>query len=185
MKKIIASLFATLVLASASAYAQNNPQDSAPAADPAATKAVQQLFASMNYRALMLGAMQQMSKSFDGQMRGNAQAAINNNPKLTDADKAKALADLNTKLDAATKAVNAILNDPGLVDEILDATVPIYAHTFTVAEIEQISAFYQSPVGAKMLAVTPQLMSEGMQVGQRIVGRKIGPLIQQLQSPQK
>ena len=181
MKKIIASLFATLALASASAYAQ----DSAPAVDPAATKAVQQLFAAMNYRALMLGAMQQMSKSFDGQMRGNAQAAINNNPKLSDADKAKALADLNTKLDAATKSVNAILNDPGLVDEILDATVPIYARNFSVAEIKQIAAFYQSPVGAKMLAVTPQLMSEGMLVGQRIVGRKIGPLIQQLQSPAK
>src|SRR5476649_2529654 len=149
MKKIIASLFATLALASASAYAQ----DSASAVDPAATKAVQQLFAAMNYRALMLGAMQQMSKSFDGQMRGNAQAAINNNP--------------------------------GLVDEILDATVPIYARNFSVAEIKQIAAFYQSPVGAKMLAVTPQLMSEGMLVGQRIVGRKIGPLIQQLQSPAK
>ena len=181
MKKFIASLFAMLALAGTVVHAQ----DGAPAADPAATKAVQQLFASMNYRALMISAMQQMSKSFDGQMRGNAEAAIKNNPKLTDADKAKALADMTTKLDAATKSVNAILNDPGLVDEILAETVPIYAHTFTVAEIEQISAFYQSPVGAKMLAVTPQLMNEGMQVGQRIVGRKIGPLIQQLQSPQK
>ena len=184
MKKFIASLCAMLALASAPSSAQNSAPAGAPA-DPAATKAVQQLFASMHYRALMLGAMQQMSKSFDGQMRGNAEAAIKNNPKLSDADKAKALADMNTKLDAATRNVNAILDDPALVDEILDATVPIYAHTFTVAEIEQISAFYQSPVGAKMLAMTPQLMSEGMQVGQRIVARRIGPLIQQLQSPPK
>lgn len=180
MKKIMAIIATSLALVGAApARAQ------APAADKAATAAAQELFDSMNYRAVMLGAMQQMSQGIAGSMRGGAEAAINNNPNLSAEDKQKALARMEAELPRAVAAMQAVINDPGLIDEILAETVPIYARNFTADELKQISAFYRTPVGAKMLAKMPQLMGEGMQVGQQIVARRLGPVMQKVQQQQQ
>lgn len=45
------------------------------------------------------------------------------------------------------------------LNEILGEASLIYARYFTADELRQIVAFYQTPVGAKMLNVTPQLLS--------------------------
>ncbi len=52
-------------------------------------------------------------------------------------------------------------------DEIIDMTVPIYSKHLTHDEIEQLLEFYQSPVGRKLIAALPSIMSESMQAGQR------------------
>jgi hypothetical protein len=46
--------------------------------------------------------------------------------------------------------------------EIVDATARFYASHFTEAELKQILAFYQSPVGQKMLADEPRALDESM-----------------------
>src|SRR5580704_10261854 len=46
--------------------------------------------------------------------------------------------------------------------EIVDATARFYASHFTEAELKQILAFYQSPVGQKMLAEEPRALDESM-----------------------
>jgi hypothetical protein len=48
-----------------------------------------------------------------------------------------------------------------------------------VDEIHQMSAFYQSPVGQKMLATTPKLMSEMMAINNRVVIPRIQKLMAQ------
>ena len=160
----------------------------APAAapvDPAALKASQELFEAMNYRVMMGNMMTQMSQSMGQSMRSAAQAAVNNNPQLTAEQRTAALAKMETQLPAAISAMQSVISDPGLIDEILAETVPLYARTFTADEIKQITAFYRTPVGAKMLASMPQLMSQGMQMGQQVVMRRIGPLMQKMQQAQK
>jgi hypothetical protein len=77
--------------------------------------------------------------------------------------------------------MQGVLNDPTMIDDILAETVPLYARTFSADEIKQMTAFYRTPVGAKMLATMPQLMSQGMQIGQQVVMRRVGPLMQKLQ----
>ncbi len=52
-------------------------------------------------------------------------------------------------------------------DVIIDNIVPVYAKHFTPAELSELIAFYKSPVGVKNLALTPQLMTEVMQVSQK------------------
>ncbi len=52
-------------------------------------------------------------------------------------------------------------------DVIIDNIVPVYAKHFTPAELTELIAFYKSPVGVKNLALTPQLMTEVMQVSQK------------------
>lgn len=56
--------------------------------------------------------------------------------------------------------------------------VPIYARYFTLDEVEQLLAFYRTPVGRKTIEVMPLLTQESMQVGQSW-GMAIGPRIGQ------
>lgn len=48
------------------------------------------------------------------------------------------------------------------VNELVDATARIYAQHFTEAELKQLLAFYQSPVGKKALTEEPKVLDESM-----------------------
>lgn len=45
----------------------------------------------------------------------------------------------------------------------------IYAETFTESEINQLTAFYNSPLGKKITAALPELMQKGMALDQQII----------------
>jgi hypothetical protein len=181
MKKFAATI-ATAVIASCAllgavpAHAQ---------ADAASTAAARALFDSMNYRSVMVNVMQQMSQGIGQSIRAGAEAAINNDPKTTPEQKRSALAKMEAQLPATISTLQGVMNDPGLIDEILAETVPLYARTFSAAELKQMADFYRTPTGAKMLAVMPKLMGEGMQLGQQVVMRRIGPIMQKLQQEGK
>lgn len=51
---------------------------------------------------------------------------------------------------------------PKMMDEMLDAFIPIYQKYYTDAEISEILLFYNSPTGQKMLMEGPKMMAEGM-----------------------
>jgi uncharacterized protein len=46
--------------------------------------------------------------------------------------------------------------------EVIDATARIYASHFTEAELKQLLAFYQSPLGRKTVAEEPKITDESM-----------------------
>jgi hypothetical protein len=50
-------------------------------------------------------------------------------------------------------------------EKIVELNVPIYAKHYTDGEIKQLIAFYQSPLGKKVVAVTPLIVQEGYAVG--------------------
>jgi len=56
--------------------------------------------------------------------------------------------------------------------ELLDLIAPLYAAKFSVAEMQQIMAFFKSPIGQRMIAaqqdIAPQSMRIGMSWGQKI-----------------
>jgi hypothetical protein len=56
--------------------------------------------------------------------------------------------------------------------ELVDMIVPIYARHFTQEELEQLLAFYQSPIGKRMVEEQPLLVKESMEVGAEW-GRKL------------
>jgi hypothetical protein len=60
-----------------------------------------------------------------------------------------------------------------LTTGVLDLTVPLYAKYFTDAEIGELIAFYQSPVGRKLVSVNPQLLSD-VQQGAMKLGQELG-----------
>jgi len=51
------------------------------------------------------------------------------------------------------------------VTSLMDRMVPLYEKYYTEGEINQLLAFYNSPLGKKTIAVMPQLTQESMQIG--------------------
>ncbi|HWC16048.1 MAG TPA: DUF2059 domain-containing protein [Terriglobales bacterium] len=51
-------------------------------------------------------------------------------------------------------------------DELIDLVVPIYDKYYTRDEIQDLTRFYQSPVGQKTIKVLPMLSSEAIDAGQ-------------------
>ena len=54
------------------------------------------------------------------------------------------------------------------MDEFADAMTLVYARNFTVAELQQIQAFYQTPAGRKLLERMPVVAQESMALGQKV-----------------
>ena len=175
MKKIALAVVASLAFAMPSVYAQSN----APV-DPAAAAAVQELLTTMKYREMMQQSMQQMNAAMPQMMLQGASAAINNNAKLSADQKKAAIAKAEAEIPKAASSFNAMLNDPKLYDELAAETIPLYASRFSAAEIREITAFYKTPVGAKMLATTPMIMNESMQISQRVMMPRINAVIKKL-----
>ncbi|MBB2147015.1 DUF2059 domain-containing protein [Pedobacter sp. LMG 31464] len=59
------------------------------------------------------------------------------------------------------------------IGDMADMLVPVYEKHLTLADINQLIAFYESPIGKKFAEKTPIITQESMQVGQQL-GMKIG-----------
>ena len=53
-------------------------------------------------------------------------------------------------------------------EEMVAQAAKVYAKRFSVAEMKQITDFYKTPVGRKLVAQLPQIMQESMQIGRRM-----------------
>lgn len=62
-------------------------------------------------------------------------------------------------------------------DEFVELAIPIYAKHLTVEEMQQLQAFYESPLGQRLLQALPAIMQESMETG-REWGREVGARIQ-------
>ncbi|QYA25988.1 DUF2059 domain-containing protein [Gramella sp. MT6] len=61
-------------------------------------------------------------------------------------------------------------------EELYKKMATVYTESFTEEELDKILAFYDTPVGKKMVAVTPELTKKGMEIGQAW-GMELQPLI--------
>ena len=160
MKTSFAVIASAVLFACAPAFAQSAAP--VPSADPQVVAATKQMLDSMNLHDTLAATMQQLEQQIPAQMRASATAAINGNPKLDAKQKAAALAKLDEEVPKASATMHALLSDPTLIDDMIAQMVPMYAETYTLDEIRQLTAFYNSPVGKKTLAVTPTLMGRSM-----------------------
>lgn len=62
---------------------------------------------------------------------------------------------------------------PQAIDQIVDAVVVLYAGRFTKAEMVEMTAFYETPVGQKAIRTLRPLMQEAAKIGQSI-GQRLG-----------
>jgi hypothetical protein len=59
------------------------------------------------------------------------------------------------------------------MNQLLEDIIPLYDKYYTLDDLKAANSFYSSPAGQHLLAATPQLMRESMQIGQ-MWGRKVG-----------
>ena len=65
-----------------------------------------------------------------------------------------------------------------LVDDLAEMLAPIYYKRLTLSDLQEITKFYESPVGKKMAAAQPAIASESMAVGQQW-GMKIATKVEE------
>jgi hypothetical protein len=178
MKKYFAAAAAVLVtsfaLTAAPAFSQ-----AMPAVDPAAAAAVKEMLVAMNYREVMATSFQQAAQNLPATMRSMANTLAARDTKLSAADKAKRMEAFEKAIPGVLSSFNEMMSDPALFDEVIAEMVPLYANTYSVAEIRQLTAFYQSPVGQKMLVSMPRLMNESLAISNRIMGPRVGKIMEQ------
>jgi uncharacterized protein len=66
-------------------------------------------------------------------------------------------------------------------DKVRPETVQLYTEVFTTAELEELIAFYQSPLGKKLLAKSPEIMTRAMALAQRRLERAMPAVLQRIQ----
>lgn len=59
------------------------------------------------------------------------------------------------------------------IEELLDELLPIYQKHLPLEDINNMTAFYQTPTGKRFAATTPAITQESMQAGQ-LWGQKMG-----------
>lgn len=52
------------------------------------------------------------------------------------------------------------------IEDLISRMIPVYEKYYTDEDIKKLIAFYQSPVGKKVIATMPEVMQESMQIGQ-------------------
>jgi hypothetical protein len=172
MKKFVLALTAAATFAAFPSFAL-----AAPGSDPQTTAAVNAMFDAMEIRKNMTAMNAEMQQAMPAMMRQQLAGMIQADTKLSPEKKKEAMAKVEQLLPRVTQSIGKIFSDPTLVDEMITEMVPLYANNYTIDEIKQLTAFYQTPVGRKMMALAPKLSAEGMAIGQRITMPRLGKLM--------
>jgi hypothetical protein len=175
MKKFVLALSAAATFAAFPSFAL-----AAPSVDPQAATAVKAMFNAMEMRKNMNAMYAQMQQAMPAMMRQQLGGMIQADPKLDAQQKQEAMAKVEQSLPHMSQSLAKIFSDPALIDAMIDEMVPLYANNYTVAEIKQLTAFYQSPVGRKMMTLTPKLATEGMAAAQRVMMPRVAKLMQDM-----
>lgn len=70
-------------------------------------------------------------------------------------------------LDAVGEEVNAFMTEEMESGSFIAYMYPIYDKHFTEDELQQLIAFYETPLGIKTIRVMPEVTQEGMAAGQQ------------------
>jgi len=67
------------------------------------------------------------------------------------------------------------------MDKMLEIYVPLYQEHFTLEEVNEMTLFYESPVGKKLSVVTPEISVKAMEGGQKWGVQIMQDLVMELQ----
>jgi hypothetical protein len=182
MKKILVAACFALSLALPSIVFAQSAQSAAPI-DPDSAAAVKELLVAMHYRDTMNLMVEQMQKALPAMQLQSETASINANKAFTEEQKSQAIAKAQSNAEQRAAMLGATF-DQALMEELVAELVPLYARNFTAAEIRQMAAFYNTPVGTKMMRVMPQLAGELMQISQRVIMPRFKMAMEKAAKPQ-
>jgi hypothetical protein len=73
----------------------------------------------------------------------------------------------------------------GSVDSLTHLMAPVYAETFSREELQGLLAFYESPLGQRMVAAQPQILARSMEIGRQWGARMGQELITEILARKK
>ncbi|HEU4852286.1 MAG TPA: DUF2059 domain-containing protein [Telluria sp.] len=184
IKTIAAAALTAIAFAAPMAQAQT-PAPKPVAVDQKTVSAVKDMLAAMNYRQTMQQMNEQMLAQMPQLILGSATQAIQSSPNMSEEKRKEALTEVHAKMPEILKAVREVMEDPKLIDAMIDAMPALYARHFTTAEIVEMGKFYRTPLGAKTLKVMPVLMAESTALGQQIVLPRMQAVMQRFAQPAK
>ncbi|MCG2585592.1 DUF2059 domain-containing protein [Massilia sp. TS11] len=132
------------------------------APDPAALEAARKMFEVARMRNTMLAISQQLSAQLPLLTQQVTARMIEQNKELSPEKKKELLERAAKSAPVQGRSMQGLFEDPAVFDEMLAASVAVYARHFSVDELNQIGAFYASPAGAKLLSEGPKMMPEMM-----------------------
>lgn len=122
------------------------------AADQSSRESVMKFFAAMKIEQQA----QQVQDLMMNQVTQSIQTMVDSDPKLSPEQKRKIIDSITPEL--------AFFRTLYPIAEMLQDMAPVYQKHFTDTDFNQIIAFFESPVGQKMLNESPKMMQESMQV---------------------
>lgn len=150
MRHMIIAFITALILAAGPALAQTEPQP-APAPSAENLAAAQELVRVMKATDIF----KTMLPSLVNSMKA---AVVQNRPEVAK--------NYDAMMPRFIEAANTRVN------ELADQIAGVYARHFTLDELHQMTQFYQSPAGQKMIAEQPAIARETLAFGQQL-GRTI------------
>ncbi|MGI9101251.1 MAG: DUF2059 domain-containing protein [Terriglobales bacterium] len=158
--RILAAIFVLSVMLAAQAPPPR-PQP-APAAPKAAAQAKDSTAAETRRLLDLMGASQMINTMVERSFGNMMQAFAKLRPDIPQAFWADFAHEVHNQVHA---------------EDLIERIIPIYEKHFTAGEIRELIAFYQTPVGKKVIGELPRIQEEAAQVGQQwgeALGRQIG-----------
>jgi uncharacterized protein len=165
-----------LILCAAVALFTLPPASASEPIDAAKEAAINRLLDAMEFEKTMAQAMNMMKVAMPRQMLDGARAAIESS-KLAEDKKREAIARIEAEMPALSDTLLNQFLGKEFLDDVQKNTIRIYSRHFTTEEIDQLAAFYRSPVGQKTLAKMPVIMQESVQFAMQQMQRT-APLIE-------
>ncbi len=159
MRHIFLALTACLVFALAG-VAQQSPSDA-----PATKEDIERYLEVMHTREITKQMMDVMAKSVRDLTRDQLSK-----------DRANLPPDAEERMNKITDEM--LKSFP--IDEILQATIPVYQKHLTKGDVDNLIAFYATPTGQKMLKEMPQTMAEAMQAMRPVMQKFMEEMKQRL-----
>ncbi len=177
MKELVVTLFAALAFA-AGAHAADKPAGAAPG--QGTVSAAGKLVAVMKFRDIQAQAMQTALQMAEPALLPTLEMVVNSEARLTAEQKAKALARAKTMLPELNARLRQFYTDQALLDDFEAGMIRVYARSYTQGEIEQLTDFYRSPLGQKVLASTAEIAGEGMTAFQQLMMQRYQAMLQEM-----
>jgi len=123
--------------------------------------AIKDLLDALNFKFMMTQLSGVMSQGMP-QMMDQLVESQSSGSKLTPEQRSEAHVLAAKSRDEVSRHINEMFADPAVIQGMEDIMAGNYSKHFSTSEIRAITAFYLSPAGKKVLALTPQIMQETM-----------------------
>lgn len=141
---------------------------------------VEQLLDTIQFNDMALKTMDQMLQVMPTIMRQSAAQAAKAGRQLSASDEAKLNAVLEKYIPEAVTELGKVVTDPAVLAEMRMEMVPLYARYYTLDEVRGLTAFYATPLGRKMISITPQLSADSVAISQRVMMPRANAVMQQI-----